>query len=122
MEKWKKNRIRGAWSFAWLFAMLFHQLLIPYLAGSKFQSLPFLLTTIYFGVITFFFTWFFLLFPAWLVAIILFIFGAFVELFVFGVIIDPILAGLFYIAMFFIPRWISRRMYKAPDEKVGNVD
>ena len=122
MEQWKKDRIRGAWSFAWVFALVFHQLIIPYFSGGDYKTVSFLITTVYFGVITFFFTWAFLLLPAWMVAIILFIYGAFVELFIFGVIIDPILAGLFYIAMFFIPRWISRRMYKPENESASDIE
>jgi Flp pilus assembly protein TadB len=116
-EQWKKDRVRGAWVYAWVFALLFHQLLIPGLSGSQFQSNSFIVVSIIFGVITFFFTWTFLLMPLWLVAIVLFIFGALMELYIFNVIVDPIQAGFFYIAMFFIPRWISRRRYKAPEDE-----
>jgi len=116
MEKWKRDRTRTAWSFAWVYALLFHQLLIPFLQGGDFVASSFLVTTIYFGVITFLFTFAFFLMPAWVVAVLLFVFGAFMELFVFNVIIDPILAGLFYVGMFFIPRWISRKMYSGPKD------
>lgn len=62
MEQWKKNRTRATWSLAWLFALLFHQLL-PILFGIAFNSQTFIVITIYFGIITFLFTWMFLLSP-----------------------------------------------------------
>jgi hypothetical protein len=111
MKKWRKDRTRMAWSLAWAFAVIFHRVLIPLLQGNDFEPTEFVITTAYFGFITFLLTWVFFLFPAGVVAIFLFIFGALVELFVFQVIFDPLLAGLFYVAMFFIPRWIARRMF-----------
>jgi hypothetical protein len=115
MEQWKKNRTRATWSLAWLFALLFHQLL-PILFGISFNSQTFIVITIYFGIITFFFTWMFLFLPTWLIAIILFIFGAFMELAIFGVIPNFWLAGLFYVAMLFVARWLSTRMAAPPTE------
>ena len=111
MEQWRKDRTRTAWSLAWGFAIVFHRLLIPLLGGAEFEFTALLITIGYFGVITFLISWVFFLIPAWLVAVGLFFFGAVMELFIFQVIVDPILAGLFYIAMFFIPRWIANRIY-----------
>ena len=115
MEQWKKNRTRATWSLAWLFALLFHQLL-PILFGFPFDSQIFIVITIYFGIITFLFTWTFLFLPTWLIAPILFFFGAFMELVVFGVISNLWLAGIFYIAMLFVPRWIASRLAAPPEE------
>jgi len=115
MEQWKKNRTRVTWSLAWLFAVLFHQLL-PILFGRPFNNQTFIVITVYFGVITFLFTWTFLFLPTWLIVPILFFFGAFMELVVFGVITNAWLAGIFYIAMLFVPRWLAGRMAPAPEE------
>ena len=60
MEQWLKNRTRGTWSFAWLFALLFHQLLPVLLKRANFDRQVFVIITVYFGAITFFFTWMFL--------------------------------------------------------------
>ncbi|MDA1330246.1 MAG: hypothetical protein DWG76_06790 [Chloroflexi bacterium] len=111
MEKWRKNRLRGAWSLAWLFAMLFHQLAPSLLRGEAIDEILFVVVAVYFGVITFLFTWLFFLMPAWMAAIVLFVFGGFAEAALFGVLPNFWLGGLFYIAMFFVPRWISRRVW-----------
>ena len=115
MEDWRKNRTRGAWSLAWVFAVVFHQLLPPLLEGQAFDQQAFVFFTLYFGAITFLFTWLFLFLPAWLVAAMLFVFGAFVEAFLFGVIASPLWAGIFYIAMFLVPRWASQQIWKPVD-------
>lgn len=113
MEQWRKNRTRGAWSLAWLFALLFHQLLPPLLTGQGIDEFAFVVFAIYFGVITFLFTWMFLFLPAWLVALLLFAFGGLLETFLFGVLPNFWLGGLFYVAMFFIPRWLAARIWTA---------
>lgn len=116
METWRKNRLRGAWSFAWLFAILFHQLLPPLLRGEGINEIRVVIFIIYFGVITFLFTWTFIFLPEWLVAIILFVFGGFVETALFFVVPTFLLGGLFYVAMFFIPRWIVQRLWPRVDQ------
>jgi hypothetical protein len=116
MEQWQKNRTRAIWSFAWLYALLFHQLLPILLGSSSFDSQTFIVITVYFGLITFLFTWMFLFLPAWLVGILLFIFGAFMETFLFGVLPNFWLGGLFYVGMFFLPRWLAGRIWTADKE------
>jgi len=111
METWRKNRLRGAWSFAWLFAIFFHQLLPPLLRDEGINELYFVIFILYFGGITFLFTWLFFIFPEWMVAAILFFFGGFVETRLFGVLPNFWLGGLFYFLMFFIPSWLSQRMW-----------
>ncbi len=116
MEQSRKDRTRVTWSFAWLFALLFHQLLPVLLKRANFDSQVFVIITVYFGVITFFFTWMFLFLPTWLVATILFLFGGLMESFIFGVLPNFWLGGLFYVGMLFVPRWFSTRMSPADKE------
>ena len=111
MKEWRKKRIRAAWGLAWALAVFLHRLLIPLLGGEDFDLVALLIGAAFFGLISFAITWMFFLFPPWLIAIGLFAFGVLMELFIYQVILNPILAGLFYVVLFFVPYWIAKRYY-----------
>jgi hypothetical protein len=116
MDASRRNRTRGQWSLSWALAIGLHQLLIPIVTGGQISEDTFLVYIIYFGVIAFLFTWTFLFLPAWSVVAIIFVFGGFVETTLFGVVPNFFLAGLLYVVMFGLPRWIARRIWKPETE------
>jgi hypothetical protein len=112
----RRNRTRGQWSLSWALAIGLHQLFIPIVTGNQIRQDTFLIYIIYFGVIAFLFTWTFLFLPPWLVVVIIFMFGGFVETTLFGAVPNFFLAGLLYVVMFGLPRWIARRIWKPETE------
>lgn len=112
MEAWRKNRARGQWSLTWLLAVALHQLILPMVLYGGVVQESFVAYTLYFGIVSFLFTWLFLFLPLWLMLPLIFIFGGFVEVALFGFLPDFILAGILYTIIFVLPYWLSRRIWK----------
>lgn len=116
MEQWRKRRTLGQWSLAWMLSVILHELLPPLVLQEPFDSGRFIAFTIYFGFISYLFTWLFLFLPEWLVLIIVFLFGGVVETLFFGTFPNPLLAGVLYLAMLAAPRWLARLIWKPVEE------
>lgn len=112
MEKWRKRRTLGQWSIAWGLAVIIHELLPPLFLGEPFNNARFIGFTLYFGIITYLFTWLFIFLPSWLVTMLIFIFGGLVETFFFGTFPNPLLAGAIYLVILASPFWLAHRIWK----------
>jgi hypothetical protein len=112
LPDWRRQQLRGQWSLSWLFPVVFHQLIPLLFLGAAFNSGRIIFIIIYFGIVSFLFTTLFLFIPAWVVAILIFFFGAIVEPFLFGVVQDFLLAGLFYVFLLALPYWLARWIWK----------
>jgi hypothetical protein len=112
MEKKRKQRTLGQWSISWGLAVILHELLPPLILGEAFDSGRFIGFTIYFGIISYLITWLFLFLPAWLVTMLIFIFGGVVETFFFGTFPNPVMAGGIFLIMFALPYWLAKRIWK----------
>lgn len=116
MEQWRKRRTLGQWSLAWGLAVVLHELLPPLILQEPFDGSRFIAFTIYFGIIGYLFTWLFLFLPAWLVTVIIFLFGGVVETLFFGTFPNPLLAGALYLLMLAAPRRLAHLIWKPAEE------
>jgi hypothetical protein len=112
VEQRRKRRTLGQWSMAWAFSVILHELLPPLILGEAFDSGRFIAFTLYFGILSYLFTWLFLFLPAWLVSSLVFIFGGVVETLFFGTFPNALLAGALYLAMLASPFWVAKRIWK----------
>jgi hypothetical protein len=112
IEKQRRRRTLGQWSLAWGFAVVLHELLPPILLSEAFESGRFVAFTLYFGIISYLFTWLYLFLPSWLVTMLIFVFGGVVETFFFGTFPNPLLAGALYLLMLALPFWLAKRIWK----------
>jgi len=107
-----KKRIVAYWLLAWIFTIIFGEVLTGIISNnpSFFQNaFP---ITIYYGVITYIFAFLFSKMKYWIVLIIVFIYGALVELLFFKGINVFLVAGLFYVFLFGTPYLIMALIWK----------
>ena len=106
------KRIIGYWIIAWLFTVIFGEVITGVISNNPVFFQNWFAITIYYGVLTFIFSLLFSKIKYWIVLIITFIYGGLVEVLFFKGISIFVAAGLFYIFLFSTPYWIVTRIYK----------
>ncbi|MDD2689648.1 MAG: hypothetical protein PHT41_05835 [Candidatus Omnitrophica bacterium] len=96
------------WLITVPFVIIFGEILPGIISRNPAFFQHWLAISIYYCIITFIFAILFKKMKSWLVAVVLFLYGGFMEVFLFKGIRIFVVAGLFYIFLFWFPHYILR--------------